>query len=155
MKRPHDRNPNQIPNRRCISRHNREAGDPLAEITHKAEISHNAAPNYHLTKEAPRCPERPRTPPRPLFALGASTHAARQSQCLRPAPPGPKHTLDSPSTHANPTCKLLGGFAGRISPKRHPAPAFPQVGGSEREQPPPETAQESRGRARGRSRGSR
>ena len=60
---------------------------------------------------------------------------------------GPKRALDTPSsTHASPICKLLGGFAGRISPKRHPAPMFPQFGGADSEQPPPKTAQKPRTR---------
>ena len=68
--------------------------------------------------------------------------------------------------------QLLGGFAGRIGPKHHNTPAFPQVGRADSEQTPPktaqksrsmakstpiscETAQKSRGRDRGQGRGSR
>ena len=40
--------------------------------------------------------------------------------------------------------RILGGFAGRISPKRHSASAFPQVGRANSEQLPPKTAQKSR-----------
>ena len=40
--------------------------------------------------------------------------------------------------------KLLGGFAGRISPKLRNTAAFPQVGEADSEQPPLRTAQESR-----------
>lgn len=173
MKRSHDRNSNQIPNRRYISRHNREAGDPLAEITHKAEISHNAATNYHLTKEAPRCPERPRTPLRPLFALGASTHAALQSQCLRPAPPGPKHTLDTPPQRTQtPSANFWAvsqAESVRNATQRRRFPRSVELTANNPRQKPPrspgpmtksapiscETAQNPQGRDRRRSRGSR
>ena len=87
----------------------------------------------------------------------------RKARPLTPASPLAPRESDS---------QLLGGFAGRISPKRHNTPAFPQVGGTDSEQPPPktaqksrtmaksapiscETAQKSRGRARGQSRDSR
>ena len=77
-----------------------------------------------------------------------------------------------PSAQANPHLQLLGGFAGRISPKRHNTPAFPQVGEANSERPSPKTAQKSRtmaksapiscetvqnprGRDRGQGRGSR
>lgn len=40
--------------------------------------------------------------------------------------------------------QLLGGFASRISPKRHNMPAFSQVGRADGEQLPPKTAQKSR-----------
>ena len=40
--------------------------------------------------------------------------------------------------------QLLGGFAGRISPKRRSAPAFPQVGEADSERPPLKTAQKPR-----------
>ena len=46
-------------------------------------------------------------PPAPACAresMHAPMHAAQQSQCSRPAPTRPKHTLDAPpSTQANPT----------------------------------------------------
>ena len=79
--------------------------------------------------------------------------------------PSPPRTLSSTPVHARipvfatgvpcsnrraplatrkPRSQLLGGFAGRIGPKRHPAPTFPQVGGADSEQPPSKTAQKSR-----------
>lgn len=91
----------------------------------------------------------------------------------RPAPTRPKHTPRCAISDARePRSQLLGGFAGRIGPKRRAAPAFFQVGGANGERPPPKTAQKSRpmaksaptscktaqnprGRDRGRSRGSR
>ena len=43
-----------------------------------------------------------------------------------------------------PRLRLLGGFAGRADPKRRMAPAFPQVGNPNGEQPPSKTAQKPR-----------
>ena len=48
----------------------------------KAEISRNTAHSHLAKNDLPR----PGHPSVPLFALGASTRATRQSQCLRPAP---------------------------------------------------------------------
>lgn len=50
----------------------------------KAEISSNTAYSY-LAKDGPARLKLPSVPP---FALEASTHAARQSQCLQPEPTG-------------------------------------------------------------------
>ena len=67
--------------------------------------------------------------------------------CSRSRGPHARHALwhpPRPLRPANPARKLLGGFAGRISPKRHNTPAFPQLGKADIEQTPPETAQKTR-----------
>ena len=93
-------------------------------------------------------PSLPRTPPNtstpPVRARGINARGSAIAMLVTGTAGTEAHVRHAPSTHANPICKLLGGFAGRISPKRHPAPAFPQVGGADIEQPPPETAQKPR-----------
>ena len=119
----------------------RKQGDSTAEIAREVEASRSTVRN-HLAKNDLSHPGHPSVP---LFALGASTHATRQSRRLRPAPTGTEaHVRHVPLTQANPTRKLLGGFAGRTCPKRHPVPAFPQVSRADSEQPSPKTAQKSR-----------
>lgn len=63
----------------------------------------------------------------------------------RPASAEPKHVFRYATLNTSEPClQLLGGFAGRIGPKRRTAPTFPQVGDLNDEQPPPKTAQKPR-----------
>ena len=101
----------------------------------KAEISHNTAYS-HLAKNDPSRPEHPSAPRSCVRARGHQRTRLNNRNVYA------QHRLDRStyqdmpsSTHANPICKLLGGFADRISPKHHPAPTFPQVGEADSEQP--------------------
>ena len=63
----------------------------------------------------------------------------------RPALTESEHVSRCATSDASePHLQLLGGFAGRLGPKRRAASAFPQVGGADGERPPPKTAQKSR-----------
>ena len=63
----------------------------------------------------------------------------------RPALTESEHVSRCATSDASePHLQLLGGFAGRLGPKRRAAPAFSQVGGVDGERPPPKTAQKSR-----------
>lgn len=67
----------------------------------------------------------------------------------RPALTESEHVSRRATSDARePHLQLLGGFAGRIGPKRRAAPTFAQVGGATGEQPPPKTAQKSRAMAK-------
>ena len=59
-------------------------------------------------------------------------------------PAHPRNACRAPLATREPHLQLLGGFASRISTKRHNTPAFPQVGGANSEQLPSKTAQKSR-----------
>ena len=114
----------------------------------------------------------PNAPP-PPFTLGTSAHAARQTQCLRPAPTKPKHTLDAPpSTQASPTRNFwtvsqAESARNATQRRRFPRSAEPTANIPRRKphrspglmaKSAPvscETAQNLRGRARGQGRGSR
>lgn len=107
----------------------------------KAEISRSTAYS-HLAKNDLSRPEHPSVP---LFALGHQhTRLGNRDACDQNRL-GPKHTPRRAIFNASePHSQPLGGFAGRIGPKRHPASAFPQVGEADSEQPSPTTAQKPR-----------
>ena len=68
---------------------------------------------------------------------------SRGADVLGIAPPTPKlNVFMRPLNTSEPHLQLLGGFAGQISPKRHPASAFPQVGEADREHSPAENCAE-------------
>lgn len=115
-------------------------------------------------------------PPAPACAwesMHAPMHAAQQSQCSRPAPTRPKHTLDAPpSTQANPTRNFWAVSQAEptrnaATRRRFPRSAKPTANKPRRKphrSPGPmaksapiscETAQNPQGRARGQGRGSR
>ena len=121
-------------------------------------------------------PSIPNTPPAPACAresMHAPMHAAQQSQCSRPAPTRPKHTLDAPpSTQANPTRNFWAvsqaeSTRNAATRRRFPRSAKPTANKPRRKphrSPGPmaksapiscETAQNPQGRARGQGRGSR
>ena len=109
----------------------------------KAEISSNTAYSY-LAKDGParlKLPSVPRSRSKHQHMRLGNRNACNQNR------PGPKHALRRATfSPSEPRSRLLGGFVGRISPKRHPAPAFPQFKGAGSEQPPPKTAQKPRTR---------
>lgn len=99
---------------------------------------------------------------------------SRGAGVLGITPPTPKlNVFMRPLNTSEPHLQLLDGFAGQISPKRHPSSAFPLVGEADREHSPRrklrrspelmaksapiprETAQNPQGRNRGQGRGSR
>ena len=115
-------------------------------------------------------------PPAPACAresMHAPMHAAQQSQCSRPAPTRPKHTLDAPpSTQANPTRNFWAVSQAEptrnaATRRRFPRSAKPTANKPRRKphrSPGPmaksapiscETAQNPQGRAHGQGRGSR
>lgn len=68
---------------------------------------------------------------------------SRGAGVLGIAPPTPKlNVFMLPLNTSEPHLQLLDGFAGQISPKRHPSSAFPLVGEADREHSPAENCAE-------------